>query len=245
LLLPLLLSSLSLADDAESIRYVLTANGAPVGERQLTIRYLDQEDGGTVRLLESYTELSIDTGRGRFEFKQRMGGEGRTPAGTFTASLAQTGLTREIQAVRRDEGWRVTVLEPERTAAFEYSHRYIDGTSLSLIDPGASAFLKDLSRMSLLVAETGEILVGSLSAGGPVRLTVAGQSVGGDAYRWDTEVGPVELVYAGTGHLLRYTMNVAGMTVTATAQSIPKGRTFDEVIEAGPITTGGIREEEL
>ena len=233
------------ANEVQELTYQLTANGQPVGERTVTIRYL-QEENREVRLLESYTELSLAVGKEGFEFRQRLGGEGRSPAGTFTSSVSQTGGPREVQAVHRAEGWSVSIVEPTRMATETYSHRELDATSLTLIDPGAKGYLSGLGELRVLAAETGTVLAGPLRAGGETSLRIGSQRVPGEVWLWSLPTGDVELVYGEAGHLLRYTMDVAGMTVEALLTRAPSERTYGETLEVdGLITAGGIGEESL
>ena len=157
----LLLATLSVqADEVEELTYQLTVAGQPVGRRTVTVRYL-QEENREVRLLESYTELSFAAGKDGVTFTQRLGGQGRSPAGTFNATTATDGEVSEVHAVRRSEGWTVTTVAPERLATEAYSHRDVDASSLTLIDPGAAGYLSGRTRLRVLAAETGEVLDGS------------------------------------------------------------------------------------
>lgn len=245
LLLAITLSAPVFADEVEALTYQLMLNGEAVGERTVTVRYF-RENGREVRLLESYTELSVQVGNAAFEFAQRMGGQGGEPAGTFTSSVLQSDGPREVQAVRRDEGWWVTVVEPRRKAEQMYTHRQIDVTSLTLIDPGAAGFLSGKTQLRVLTAETGTVLEGPLRAGGETTLTLGGERVDGEVWLWSPAEGAVELVYGEQGHLLRYTMGVAGLTVEALLTAAPEARTYGETLEVdGLITTGDIGEESL
>jgi len=239
------LSATANAEEVETLTYQLTANGQSVGERTVTVRYL-QEEYREVRLLESYTSMSLAVGKGTFAFKQRLGGQGKSPAGTFTSSVSQSDGPKEVQAVRRSEGWFVTIVEPDHLVTETYSHRDIDGTSLTLIDPGAQGYLSGLSRLRVLAAETGTVLDGAIRAGGETSLTLGGTRVSGEVWLWSLAAGDVELVYGEAGHLLRYTMDVAGITVEALLMEAPEARTYGETLEVdGLINVGGIGEESL
>lgn len=232
------------AQDAETLTYTLTADGQEVGHRTVTVTWVPT-DTGEVRLLESYTSLAVPVGRELFQFKSRMGGKGRVPAGTFTAAISSSQGPREIQALRREDGWRVTVVEPDRTSEELVLHRDVDATSLTLVDPGAEGFLDGLSRLSVLSAETGAVLSGPLVAGGEVELSLGGTAVPGQVWSWTPAEGPVELVYGEGGHLLRYTMQVAGVTVRAQLTAAPEGRVFEDSFDLGGVMDEGIQEQEL
>jgi len=245
LLLAITLSAPAFADEVEALTYQLTLNGAPVGERTVTVRYF-RESGREVRLLESYTDLTVTLGKSTIMFQQRMGGQGGEPAGTFTSSVLQSDGPQEVQAVRRDAGWWVTVLQPKRKAEQMYTHREVDVTSLTLVDPGAVGFLSGKTQLRVLAAETGTVLDGPLRAGGETTLTLGGERVDGEVWLWTPSAVPVELVYGEEGHLLRYTMQVAGATVEALLTAAPEARTYGETLEVdGLISTGGIGEESL
>ncbi len=243
----LALSALTMAaaaQDVETLTYRLTADGQVIGQRTLTVTWLPSE-AGEVRLLESYTELELPLGKEQFVFTQRLGGRGRVPGGSFSSVIRQSDGPREIQALRRDDGWRVTVVEPGRTSEELIAHREVDATSLTLVDPGARGFLDGLTRLSVLSAETGTVLSGPLIAGGEVELSLGGTAVPGQVWTWQPAEGSVELIYGLDGHLLRYTMQVAGIAVRAELTEPPEGRRFEEHFDLGGLIDEGIQEQEL
>ena len=244
----LALSALTIAaaaQDVETLTYRLTAGGQAIGQRTLTVTWLPSE-AGEVRLLESYTELELTLlGKEPFSFTQRLGGRGRVPGGSFSSVIRQSDGPREIQALRREEGWRVTVVEPGRTSEELIAHRGVDATSLTLVDPGAWGFLDGLTRLSVLSAETGTVLSGPLLAGGEVALNLGGTAVPGQVWTWQPPEGSVELVYGLDGHLLRYTMQVAGVSVRAELTEPPEGRRFEEQLDLGGLIDESIQEQDL
>ena len=56
--------------ETQEMVYDLVLGEESVGRRRVTVRYLPS-DGGEVRVLESYTELSVPLGRKSFLFVQR------------------------------------------------------------------------------------------------------------------------------------------------------------------------------
>ena len=96
----------------------------------------------------------------------------------------------------------------------------------------------------MLSAELGEIHTGPLSDRGEVIVPVGGRSLTAREYLWTLPEGQVRLAYDPSGVLLRYTLNVAGRSVTATLDAPPEGRSWGSAMQAPLIPGGGAPEVE-
>jgi hypothetical protein len=229
--------------ETQNLRYTLSVDDEVVGHRTLKIRYMASEYGEK-RFIESWTEFQIQILRTSFSYKQRLSGLAKSKLMGFSAAMAEGGFLREVQLVRQPEAWSVSHAEKGRTWAMPIESDTFDATSLTLVDPGANGYLDNLLRLRVLSAETGKILEGSLSDQGKSSLNIGGQEVMAQHYTWRLESGDIALAYAESGHLLRYTVSVAGKTMIATLDALPASRTFEEDMPTSLIS-GSIEEEAI
>lgn len=241
----LLLSVVPSAGAVEVERYAwdLALQGTPVGQRSLTVKY--KNDGvAEVRVLESWTELNVTVGRDDFSWTQRLSGMTRSGSASFASASSEDGWLREVQAVKKLQGWTVTVAEAGEARIYNLDRDAFDLTSLDLLDPGQGDRLLGRSHLRVLAAETGSVLAGPIESLGPTRVPIDGVQVDGIGYRWTLPDGPVELVYGPDGHLLRYAMRVGPVTVSATLSEPPAPRSFGEEL-MGPLIGPVVVETEL
>jgi hypothetical protein len=245
-LLPIFLLLLSLGDaraETQNLRYTLSMGDQVVGHRTLKIRYIPSAYGEK-RFIESWTEFRIQVARLPFAYKQRLSGLAKSKPMGFSAVMAEGEFLREVQLVRQPETWSVSHAERGRTWTLSVNPSDFDATSLTLVDPGAKGFLDNLLRLRVLSAETGKVIQGGLSNQGQSTLSIGENKVVAQHYTWHLDSGDIELAYAETGHLLRYTVSVAGKTMTATLDDLPLPRTFEEDMPTS-LVGGSIEEEAL
>lgn len=236
LLLTLALAAPASAAEAQKLHYALSVDGQAIGFRDLTVSYLPGEYG-EVRILESWTELSLPIAGKTFRYQQRLAGKGGS--GGFASAIAENGVAREVQAVRGPEGWIVSVAEGQTAKVYNYGFDELDLTTLSLIDPGVNEQLQGKTQLRVLAAESGAVLTGPLKEVGASQIKVGGQQIPVTEYIWTLPEGEVKLDYGSTGHLVRYTMNVAGHKVIATLDAPPPERTWGAAIDGPLIGSGG------
>jgi hypothetical protein len=244
--LSIILCFLSLGDaqaETQNLRYTLSVNDEVVGHRTLKIRYMPSEYGEK-RFIESWTEFQIQIIHTSFAYKQRLSGLAKSKLMGFSATIAEGGFLREVQLVRQPEVWSVSHAEKGRTWAMSIESGAFDATSLTLVDPGANGYLDNLLMLRVLSAETGKILEGSLSDQGKSTLNIGGQEIMAQHYTWRLDSGDIALAYAESGHLLRYTVSVAGKTMIATLDTLPPSRTFEEDMPTS-LVGGSIEEEAI
>lgn len=245
-LLPLLLGFLGFGTaqaETQELRYTLASNGQEVGHRDLKIRFIPSEYGEK-RFIESWTEFQLPIARRSFHYKQRLSGLGKVRPMGFSASMSEDGHLREVQVVNQPERWLVTHAELGRSWVLPVDSEDFDVTSITLVDPGAHGFLTDRSTLRVLSAETGQVVEGRLVNEGSKPIQIAGQSVDAQHYLWDLETGSVTLAYDSGGYLLRYTLQIAGQELTATLDTLPVERSYEEDMPM-MLFTEDIQEEAL
>ena len=245
-LLPLLLGFLGLGvaqAETQELRYTLASNGQEVGHRDLKIRFLPGEYGEK-RFIESWTEFQLPIARRSFHYKQRLSGLSKGRPMGFSASMSEDGHLREVQVVHQPERWMVTHAELGRSWVLPVDSENFDATSITLVDPGSLGFLNDRTSLRVLSAETGQVVEGRLVAKGTQAIQIAGESVDAQHYLWELESGSVALAYNESGYLLRYTLEIAGQELTATLDTLPAERSYEEDMPM-MLFTEDIQEEAL
>lgn len=238
-----LLAAPAWASEAQQLRYTLSINSQEVGQRELKVVYLPGQYQ-EVRLIESWTELTVPLGPKSLRYTQRMTGMGGS--GGFV-SVIQEGRTRmEVQAAAAPSGWTVTVAEGGEAKVYALGPEAFDMSSLLLVDPGSADRLEGRSQLKVLAAESGGVLEGPLRASGPVRVAVGGQSLTATEYVWSVPEAEMTLAYGEHGHLLRYSTQVLGMTVQGVLDAPPPERSWGSALE-GPLIDQDqtVREQEM
>jgi len=224
--------------ETQELRYTLSFNGSDVGHRDLSIRYIDSEQGEK-RFIESWTEFNVRVAQRDFGYKQRLSGLAKTRPMGFSAAMSEDGHLREVQVAQQPERWIVTHAEYGRSWALPVATGSFDATSLTLVDPGAKGFLDNVLVLKVLSAETGTVVTGQLQREGQSVLAINGSEVQVDTYKWHAEGGAVELAYNDEGYLVTYSITIAGQDLTATLDALPPPRSFEEdmpsVYQAGTI----------
>ncbi len=242
-LLSLLCGSPAQAGEAHELTYRLVLDGEQVGERTLTVRYLDDD----VRLLEAETRLGLSLGRQVVDFEQRLAGRGRRSTGGFVASNRESAVRSQVQLVEHEEGWTRVTIDPWGEAVDELPWAAFDETSLSLMDPGVTRRFQGLTTLRVLSAETGEVLSGPLEEVGTKTIDVDGTPTEATAYVWQPQgLGNLTLVYGARGHLLAWSWNWFGVLVKGQITSgLPPERSWGETIEGGSLIGPSLSSEEL
>ncbi|MEE2750897.1 MAG: hypothetical protein VX519_05670 [Myxococcota bacterium] len=244
LLAILLVSEPAAHAETRELIYDMVLDGASVGRRRVTLRYLPAEHG-EIRMLESYTEFSVLLGRKPFTFVQRLSGMGAVGPSGFVSSMREGGRPEEVQLTERLDGWRITLASNGRLKSWDLPTGAFDATSLTLVDPDAAVELvSSASILRVLSAETGNVIEGPIESIGASTLKIAGQQMNVTRWRWTLPVGPVELSYGPAGHLVAYTVLVAGKTVEVQLQAVPEPRTYGDTLEV-PLIGPGVDITEL
>jgi hypothetical protein len=244
-LLPLLLSALAFAGNGEqALAYELRIDGKPVGSRDVTVRFVRQEDGREVRLVESYTRIETTMLGKPVRFVNRASGRSGSGSG-FTSSVDENGHIREVQALQRSDGsWRVTVIEGGRVNQGTLAAGQVSLTSLGLLDPVGYRDLTGNTRVQVLAAETGTLLSGNVEALGESTLQLGATPVRVNRWAWTSEAGRVELAWTEEGVLASWQSSFMGRPVEGLLREAPAARSYGSVEELAPVL-GGVSEQEL
>src|SRR5687768_15252506 len=220
----------------------LSVKGAPVGKRNLTIRYLESDSGGTMRMLESYTEINGSLGPMKVRWVQRMTAsiDPREPA-SFTSVVDQNGTVLQVQGRWTPANWVVitsTAAGRPRETTMPLSR--IDLSTADLMDPYSRLPLSYFDQARILSAETGEVLVGPIEKLGVSELTIGGQPIQVTGYAWTSSEGRSAFYYSADGFLVKYETQLVGIDLEAVLHDPPPGGVDDF-----PVAVGRPKIEEL
>jgi hypothetical protein len=226
--------SATAAEREHTLVWDLSAGGKPIGSRNLVVRYLDGE-GGTSRVLESYTEIDGQIGPTRLRWRQRMTAhvDAREPA-SFHSVIDHDGTPIEVQGRWTPSAWVVTTLANGRPRTVEMPLTRIDLSTADLFDPDTRVPLSHFSGVRILSAETGEVLTGPVEQLGVREVTIAGKSVSVTTYAWSSPHGRWELSYSADGYLVRSVTQLLGITLEAQLRQAPPGGIDDFPVGVGP-----------
>lgn len=246
-LLPVLLGLVlpALADGEQSLLYDLQMDGQHIGTRHVTLRFLSAEDGGEVRVIESYTELEAPIAGGTYAFANRATARVEAASTGFTSSVSDDGKVSEVQARQRSDGtWKVTVIEGREVKQATLPRGQVDLSSLQLLDPVGHRELTARSRASVLAAETGTVLSGPVEDLGEASLSIGGDTISVHRWAWTPTAGRVELAWSMDGVLVSYDSAFMGKALQARLREVPPSRTFGEIEAVAPVVED-VAEQEL
>ncbi|MCB9694659.1 MAG: hypothetical protein H6736_22845 [Alphaproteobacteria bacterium] len=227
-----LLTSLAFAAPPE-LTWALSLDGRPVGTRTVTVKVVPGENG-TRRIMESYTSVAGAVGPVKVTFKQRMTAhaEGGDPA-SFHSVVEQGGQASEIQGRFTPGGWTVSTNINGRVRTAEFAPAQIDLSTADLLDPESRVGLSRAGGVSLLSAETGEVLEGTVSRLDATEITIAGTPVSVQGYAWASPEGTSKFWFSPEGYLVRYQVQTFGVPIEGVLTAPPPAGIDDFPVRVG------------
>lgn len=229
-LLAALSAAPAMAEDPRTVAFDLLMNGEVVGSREVTLRYLPAEEGVSdheVRITQTWTQIDADIAGWTFTVRNRTTSHATDFRSSFTSSVSVNGDLSEIQGRTIDSGrWKVSEIRSGKHSTRELRRTEVDLSTMDLLDPVRSQIITDLTRVQLLSAETGDVLIGVLEDLGEGDLTVGDRTVA--VHRWgvDTPEGRVELAWDAEGLLLESSMVIRGQVIETRLKEIPPPREY-------------------
>lgn len=215
---------LSLAADPALV-YDLTVNGQPAGSRTVDVQYLVRPDGER-RILQVVTDLKL----GSEAWKMRATSTSSPRGAAFTASVDRGGRLTQVQGVEQLEGgWRMTFADGKGVKEYVYSKTDARLSSLDLYDPGRNWRLDSGGSFGIVLAETGDAVVGTLAAPTDAVVLVDGVNIPVRRFSLSGAGGMATFDLDAHGHLIRSEMGILGTTVVSTLRRVPELRQVDEV----------------
>jgi hypothetical protein len=224
------------ADLSHTLSWQLTVRGQPVGKRDLTVKYVKGE-GGTNRILESFTDLNGAVGPMKVRYRQRLTAhvDAREPA-SFHSVVDNNGALMEVQARWTPSAWLVTTTADQRSRTVDMPSNRIDLSTADLMDPYSRLPLSHFDEARILSAETGEVTSGPVEKLGVSDIKIGAETIQVTGYVWTSPQGRSELYYSADGFLVRYTTQLLGIEMEAQLTSPPPGGIDDFPVFVGPPT---------
>ena len=215
---------LSLAAEPTFV-YDLTVNGQPAGTRTVEIQYLMRPDGER-RIDQVVTDLKLASEA----WKVRATSTSSSRGAAFTASVDRGGKLTQVQGVEQLEGgWRMSFADSKGTKEYAYARTDARISSLDLYDPGRSWRLGAVGPFGIVLAETGDAIVGTLGEAVETTVLVDGVQVPVRRYSLGGTGGVATFDLDVQGQLIRSEMGFLGTTVVSTLRKVPPLRTIDTV----------------
>ena len=178
-----LLTLCALAGDQHLV-YDLSVNGERVGTREVTVRYYAR-DTGERRVVEAVTHVALLNK----SLDARTVGQSNPRGATFSTAASINGDTLHVQGVQLPEGgWRLELADG-KTVNEQLVRGATVFTSVDLVDPGRTSTLAGTGSGSMVLAETGDVISGTLGAGVAATVNVGSQRIAVTRYRFVIDGG--------------------------------------------------------
>ena len=189
----------------QNIEYDVFNKGKKVGTQKVTISYLpsntEKPSGG--RIIEVFTELSLDTGL----FEQRGTAHFSGNDIKFISASSWNNSNKEYQGRLSKNGtWLIHDIGPETTKVLEFSNFEMELPSIAFYDPVLSQRLIEKKQSNIFFIEHGQIVSGKWIEQGPEKQRISGKKIEGLKYDFNSDK-PYQAVWSDTGLLMSWEIN--------------------------------------
>lgn len=218
--------------------YDLSVDGASVGTREVTLTYLSRPSGER-HLVESYTHV-VAPG---LTLESRGSGLSTPGGAQFSSATESNGVRSSVAAQEVPQGgWQVTVLSGGKQN--ERVEPDVRMSTFDVMDPARVSNLEAEGAFGVVIAETGDVLTGTLAAGKPDAVEIGGHSIPASTYTLTGTGTTARFFVSGDGLLLRSEVRWLGLTMVGTLRALPPARDYGAV-ETLEGLTGGVKEGDL
>jgi hypothetical protein len=247
LILLFLLTTLGWASE-QTLIYDLSIDGAVVGERKVTIRYMPPIEGvaGASRLIQSWFDVDTRIAGQQVVIQSRSSARASDSDSSFAMSIAENGVVREIQGQRQWDGvWQVVAIEHGERKTWKHRRTEVTLSSMDFLDPSRHKLMTLDTQAGVLVAETGQVVQGAVSELGDKELWVNGKIVLVEEWGWSPDMGQVVMSWNQEGLLLAYSVSFMGKTLDAVVREVPPTRSYGNIDLSTVSDDVEVEEEEL
>jgi hypothetical protein len=207
----------------QHVIYDLSVDGAVVGTRDVTIKYL-QRPSGERHVLEAYTQISL----AGMTLEARCSGLSTPTSAQFSSATERAGARSSVAAKELPQGgWQVTVATGAKQV--ERTEANVRASTLDLMDPARVALLEGSGPFGIVIAETGDVVFGTLSPAEPSSVNVGGQKVPTSRYTLSGDSGSARFYVTSEGLLVRSEVSWLGLSVVGVLRELPAVRDYGAV----------------
>lgn len=218
--------------------YDLAVEGAAVGTREVTIKYYSRPSGER-HVIETFTHL-VAPG---VTFDSRGTGLSTPSSAQFSSATDRNGSRSAVAARELPQGgWQVTVQSGGKET--DRNETEVRVSTLDLMDPARIALLDAPGSFGLIIAETGDAVVGTLSTGEPGTVKIGGVRVPVTRYTLAGSGASARFMISGDGLLVSSEVRWLGLDMVATLRDLPAARDYG-VVETTEGLGSGVQEGDL
>lgn len=222
----------------QHLTYDLAVDGAAVGTRDVTLKYYPRPSGER-HVVESFTHI-VAAG---VTLDSRGSGLSTPNAAQFSSATERNGARSAVAAQELPQGgWQITV----QSGGKENDRNEADVriSTLDLMDPARVGLLDAAGTFGLVIAETGDVVVGTLSTGEPGTVKVGSTRVPVTRYTLSGAGAAAHFMISAEGVLISSEVQWLGLTLVATLRDLPAARDYGTV-ETMEGLGSGVREGDL
>lgn len=213
LLLSLLLGVVPSLAGPQTLAWDLKLNGKSVGERTLTVD-IEETDFGELRTLKADTRIDAKVIGIPVVYRQRLTANADRGPASFVSLVDRGGEVSEIQGRLTATGWRMEINDEGRIRTYDVAVSKVDLSTADLLDPFTRVpIARFTDEVSVLSAETGDVLTGKVEPLGPSTVNIRGQSVAVEGYKLAIDRGAGTFYYTTDGWLVRFESKVMGQKI--------------------------------
>jgi hypothetical protein len=179
------------------------------------------------------------------EVSCRQSAQSSPHGANFTTSMQVGAAVSQVQGIETPTGgWQLVVADDAGVRESEVRSTEVRLTTLDLLDPGRTRLLAEPGHIGILIAETGRIVEGDLSAGTPTVMKIGGKPSAATHYTLQSNEGKGDFYVGDDGLLLRSEIDFLGGAVSTILRQLPEARTFGN-IDAIDSPSAGVQEADL
>lgn len=230
-------------DIVQHLSWQVALDGTSIGKRDVTVRWVAEDDGDIRRILEVWTELDASVLGLDYSLRQRIAATAVRGPASFDAVTRLQSDTMDVQGRVDGTDWMLSIAQNGHEWHKDLPRPLIDMSTVDLVDPDTRVPFAGLTVAHILAAETGDVLEGAVASLPSKQIAIAGESVPVVGWSWTPDQGEMRFWYSPEGYLVRYETEIMGRWIVGTLIAPPPKGTDEAPVDDGGGT--GITEIKL